>query len=191
METISIRRQGSYLYAKAYRRLVIGGEIAYLVLGAGLGALAAIIFDSAPIGAVVSSLILLNVAMIWALYSLLLWFFKRESRQVIEITNSGIVEIIDGRKRRFVPWAAVTQIEFNATVLAGASIRIRGHFIDITISNQDIVITEPLGIRETHTRLGQIGEIRDLFAEIRTLAPQASLSFNRLARRRYKDDGVS
>ena len=190
LEPISIRRQGSYYYTSGYRKLVGWGEVIYLVIGAGLGALAAVIFDSPPAGAIVASLILLNVALIWILYSVVLWYFKRESRQTLEITDTGIMEMADGRQRLFMPWTAVSQIEFNATLFAGASIRIKGRYSDITITNQDIVITRPMRIREMHAALGQLGPIRDLLKTIRSSAPDAVMKFNKLAQWRYKETEV-
>jgi hypothetical protein len=96
----------------------------------------------------------------------------------------GIRETYKGRERKFIPWEGVREIELNADLTGGANLRVRGNFSDIGVSNVDLVITRPLGLREMHRALGRSGEIFKLFSNLRTAAPHAEIKMNKLARRR-------
>ena len=186
MERLSVRRNGSYLYTRAYKKLVLLAEAAYTVLGVGLALIAANALDSWLAGALLLAAVLIIVGIIWLGYRAILWVFRRESRQSIDITDEGILEIVDGRERSFVPWAGVTEIELDATVLAGGTLRVRGSFSEIAISNMDLVITEEMTLREMNAAIGQLGPMRQLLAELKSRAPQAALKMNKLAKRRFK-----
>jgi hypothetical protein len=186
LERLSVRRNGSYLYTRAYKKLVLLAEAAYTVLGVGLALIAANALDSWLAGALLLAAVLIIVGIIWLGYRAILWVFRRESRQSIDITDEGILEIVDGRERSFVPWAGVTEIELDATVLAGGTLRVRGSFSEIAISNMDLVITEEMTLREMNAAIGQLGPMRQLLAELKSRAPQAALKMNKLAKRRFK-----
>ncbi|HEY6332906.1 MAG TPA: hypothetical protein VI756_26510, partial [Blastocatellia bacterium] len=119
-----------------------------------------------------------------------LWFFRRESRQSVDITHEGVLETVEGRQKSFIPWTGVTHIELNATVVAGATLRIKSNFSEISISNVDLVITETSTIRQMNNLLRQAGPMKDLAAEVMMRAPGASLKMNKLAARRYKERAV-
>jgi hypothetical protein len=186
LERLSVKRNGSYLYARAYAKLVLVAEAAYAALGAGLAIIAANALDSWLAGALLMAGLLIIVALIWIAYRAILWVFRRESRQSIDITDEGIFELLDGRERSFIPWGRVAEVELDATVLAGGTLRVRGNFSEIAISNMDLVIKEPMTLREMNAAMGQLGPMRQLLAELKARAPQATLKMNKLARRRYK-----
>ena len=186
MERLSVKRNGSYLYARAYAKLVLVAEAAYAALGAGLAIIAANALDSWLAGALLMAGLLIIVALIWIAYRAILWVFRRESRQSIDITDEGIFELLDRRERSFIPWGRVAEVELDATVLAGGTLRVRGNFSEIAISNMDLVIKEPMTLREMNAAMGQLGPMRQLLAELKARAPQATLKMNKLARRRYK-----
>jgi len=186
VERLSVQRQGSYLYTRACRKLVLAAEVVYVVLGATLALIAANALDTWLAGGLLLGAMLVIVGLIWLGYTTVLWVFKRESRQSITITPEGILELQDGRERSFIPWVGVSEIEVDATVLAGGTLRVRGNFSEIAISNMDLVIREEMSLREMHSAIGQLGPMRELLAELKSRAPQASLKMNRLARRRYK-----
>jgi hypothetical protein len=190
VESVLIQRRGSLFYARAYRKLVMWIEIAYALLGGGLALLAVNVFDTWIAGAVVFTLVLAAIGIIWLSYQGLLWILKREASQAVELTDLGIKETGAGRELSFIPWGGVTQIELDATLIGGASLRVKGNFCEITISNQDLVITHPMKIREMNTALGQLSTLRGLLKDVREMAPQATVKMNRLAVRRYKESGV-
>jgi hypothetical protein len=190
LKNVTINRRGSLIYASSYRRLVIGAEIVYTLLGAGLSVLAMAVFGTLIAGVILFSLVLLFVLLIAFAYRGVLWFFRREARQSIEITDEGILELFDERQRSFIPWEGVVEIELDATVVAGATLRVKSNFSEISISNLDLVITAPRGIREMNALLGQAGPMKELLAEVRKRAPNATLNMNRLAERRFKESVV-
>ncbi|HKV39305.1 MAG TPA: hypothetical protein VJX67_08835 [Blastocatellia bacterium] len=190
MESVSIQRSGSLIYARAYKRLVLWIELAYVLLGAGLAILATSVLNTWIAGVVVFGLVLVAVALIWLSYQALLWVLKREARRTVEVSGLGIKETAQGRELAFIPWNGVTQIELDATLIGGASLRVKGSFCEIAISNQDLVITRPMKIREMNAALGQLGSVRNLLTAVREEAPQAAVRMNRLAVRRYKESGV-
>ena len=183
MKRLSIQRQGSYLYASGYRKLVIWAEVVYIVLGAGLAVLASVLLDSILAGAGVFALALGIVACVWLGYQAILWFFKRESTESVEISDAGIVETRRGREHTFIPWDGVMEIEVDATVVAGGSLTVKGNFSRITLSNMDMVITQPAPIRQMHAALEQGRPMREMLAELSRRAPHARIRMNRLARR--------
>ena len=186
LERLLVKRNGSYLYTRAYRNLVLVAEAVYVALGAALAVLAANALDSWLAGALLLAGLFIVVALIWVGYKAILWVFKRESRQSIDISEEGILELLDGRERSFIPWGGVTQIELDATVLAGGTLRVKGNFSEIAISNMDLVIKEEMSLREMNAAIGQAGPMRELLAELKSRAPQAALKMNKLAKRRYK-----
>jgi hypothetical protein len=186
LERLLVKRNGSYLYTRAYRKLVLVAEAVYAALGAALAVLAANALDSWLAGALLLAGLFIVVALIWVGYKAILWVFKRESRQSIDISEEGILELLDGRERSFIPWGGVTQIELDATVLAGGTLRVKGNFSEIAISNMDLVINEEMSLREMNAAIGQAGPMRELLAELKSRAPQAALKMNKLAKRRYK-----
>jgi hypothetical protein len=184
LERLTIQRRASYLYARAYFKLVVALTIVYAALGTALGILSELTIGSVLAGVLIISLCVVPIVTLWAVYLVILWVFKRESRNAVEIGAEGIREMRNGREHAFIPWAGVKEIELAATIIAGAGLRIKGAFSEITISNIDLVITEPLSIREMHRALGKTREIGNLFAELKAAAPHAELRMNRLARRR-------
>ena len=184
MKRITIQRRASYLYARAYLKLVVALTIVYMAVVIALAFISELAIDSWLEGFLVVSLGVAPIITIWLVYLLILWVFKLESRTAVEISAEGIREMRNSRERAFIPWAGVADIELVATVIEGASLRVIGAFSEITISNIDLVLTEPLSIREMHRALGKTGEIRNLFAELKAAAPHASVRMNELARRR-------
>jgi hypothetical protein len=187
MKGRSIQRRGSYLYTAAYRKLVFWAELIYIALGLGLAILAWEIFDSLLAGAILFAVVLAFVSVMWLLYLGILWFFKRESTQSVEITDEGIMEKRAGREHSFIPWTGVLEIELNATVLAGGSLRVKGTFSTISISNVDLAITGAMRVREMPAAVAQTRPMRELLSELVDRAPSARLRMNRLARRRMKE----
>jgi hypothetical protein len=184
MQKISVQRRGSFLYARAYMGMAAGLTIVYLLIGTILALVAANTFDRATVGIGVFLLVLSFVGALWLFYLAILWLFRKESSQTVEITAEGVREMRDGREFAFIPWDGVMELELAATVVAGASLRIKGNFSEISISNVDLVITREMGLRELHRALGRTYELRELFKELVSLAPHASFRMNRLARRR-------
>jgi len=87
LEHISIKRQGSYLYARSFRVVVI---LLTLIYG-GLGAVLAIITES-DLDDVLAEIIFpilafIPVLMMWTVYAGVLWAFKREARSTITIPS--------------------------------------------------------------------------------------------------------
>lgn len=184
MEHISIKRQGSYLYARSFRVVVI---LLTLIYG-GLGAVLAIITES-DLDDVLAEIIFpilafIPVLMMWTVYAGVLWAFKREARSTIEFTEEGIRETRNGREHRFIPWAGVREIELAADLFGGMSLKAKGAFSEIAISNVDLEITHSMSIAKMHRALSRATEISKLFRQLRSNAPQASLRMNKLAKRR-------
>ena len=184
MEHILIRRQGSYLYARSFGVVVI---LLTLIYG-GLGAVLAIVTES-DLDDVLDQIIFpilafIPVLMMWLGYAGLLWAFKREARSAIELTEEGIRETRAGREQQFIPWAGVREIEVDADLFGGMSLKAKGAFSEISISNVDLEITHSMSITRMHRALSKANEIRKLLGELRRNAPQASLRMNKLAKKR-------
>lgn len=158
--------------------------LVYATLGAALGVVGELTIDVTLAVILILSLGVAPVVTLWFVYLLILWIFKRESRNAVEIGADGIRDMRNGRERAFIPWAGVNEIELAATIVAGASLRVKGAFSEITISNVDMVITRPMSIREMHRAFGGTREMRNLFAALKAAAPHAGLKMNKLARRR-------
>jgi hypothetical protein len=166
--------------------LVAVVALIYIALGAALAISAAIILDALILSIVIFFCSLAAVATMWILYTGILWFFKRESFQAVEISDEGIREMRSGRERAFIPWAGVRAIEMDATIVAGGTLRVKGDFSEIVISNVDLAIKQPMSIKDMHASLGQIRPMLDILRVLRKSAPQAQLQMNHLARRRLK-----
>ena len=184
MEHILIKRQGSYLYARSFGVVVI---LLTLIYG-GLGAVLAIVTES-DLDDVLDQIIFpilafIPVLMMWLGYAGLLWAFKREARSAIELTEEGIRETRAGREQQFIPWAGVREIEVDADLFGGMSLKAKGAFSEISISNVDLEITQPMSITRMHRALSKANEIRKLLGELRSNSPQASLRMNKLAKKR-------
>lgn len=188
MEQVLIQRRGSYYYAKAYQRLVVVMTVLYGVAGSVIAYAGVALLDSWIAGLVAVGFVLLTIATLWAGYLAILWVFAREGRQSVEVSEEGIRESRAGREHQFIPWAGVKEIEIAATIVAGASLRVKGSFSEISISNVDLAITRQLPIREMHRALRQTSRMRELFFEILSAAPDASVTMNRLARIRMKKE---
>jgi hypothetical protein len=81
----------------------------------------------------------------------------------------------------------VLEIELAADLFGGMSLKAKGAFSEIAISNVDLEITHPMSITKMHRALSRAKEISKLFRQLRTSAPQASLRMNKLARRRLTE----
>jgi hypothetical protein len=184
LEHILIKRQGSYLYARSFGIVVL---LLTLIYG-GLGAALAIITES-DLEDVLEEIIFpilafLPVLMMWLGYAGMLWAFKREANHTIELSEEGIRETRAGREHRFIPWTGVREIEMAADLFGGMSLKAKGAFSEIAISNVDLEITHPMSITKMHRALSRANEISKLFGKLRATAPQASLRMNKLAERR-------
>jgi hypothetical protein len=158
------------------------------VVYGGLGAVLAIITES-DLEDVLEEIIFpilafLPVLTMWLAYAGMLWAFKREAGHTIELSDEGIRETRGGREHRFIPWAGVREIEMAADLFGGMSLKAKGAFSEIAISNVDLEITHPMSIAKMHRALSRTSEISKLFAKLRNIAPQAELRMNKLARKR-------
>jgi hypothetical protein len=187
MERVLIQREGSLFYAQAYRRLVAIASLIYLIVGSAVSIIGANRIESPIAGAALIGLVIAQILTVWLVYAIVLWVFKREARQSVEITGEGIRETRNGREYVFLPWSGVKQIEIAATIVAGASLRVKGNFSEISISNVDLVITRRQHITEMHRALGDSTRMQRLLEMLKTAAPHAALEMNRLARRRMKN----
>ena len=124
------------------------------------------------------------VAAMWLAYVTLLRVFAREARQTIEVGGEGVREVRDGREYAFIPWDGVNELELAATIVAGATLRVKGKFSEISISNVDLTLTRPMSLREMHKAVGQTSQMRELLESVKGAAARAPLRMNRLARRR-------
>jgi len=186
VEHIEIKRQGSYLYARSFAIVVFLLTVIY----GGLGAVLAIITES-DLDDVLDEIIypilaFLPVLMMWLGYAGMLWAFKREAGHTIELSEQGIRETRAGREHRFIPWAGIKEIEMAADLFGGMSLKAKGAFSEIAISNVDLEITSPMSIAKMHRALSGASKISALFGKLRTTAPQAALRMNKLAERRMK-----
>jgi hypothetical protein len=190
LEHILIKRQGSYLYARSFGIIVM---LLTLIYG-GLGAVLAIVTES-DLDDVLDQIIFpilafIPVLMMWLGYAGLLWAFKREARSAIEITQEGIRETRGNRELRFIPWAGVREIEMAADIFGGMSLKAKGAFSEIGISNVDLEITRPMSLAKMHRALSRASEMRKLFELLKTAAPQAVLRTNKLAKRRMNEYAI-
>ena len=186
MEHLLIKRQGSYLYARSFGIVVM---VLTLIYG-GLGAVLAILTES-DLEDVLEEIIFpilafIPVLMMWVGYAGVLWAFKREASHTIEVTEEGIRETRAGREHQFMPWAGVREIEMDADLFGGMSLKVKGAFSEVAISNVDLEITQPMNIARMHRALSRTSGISRLFATLKVSAPQASLRMNKLASRRLK-----
>jgi hypothetical protein len=187
LEETVIKRQGSYLYARSFAIVVMLLTVVY----GGLGAVLAILTES-DLEDVLDEIIFpilafLPVLMMWLGYAGMLWAFKREASYAIELRDDGIRETRAGREHRFIPWAGVREIEMDADLFGGISLKAKGAFSEISISNLDLEVTRPMNLAKMHRALSRADEITKLFGKLKAAAPQASLRMNKLARRRLKD----
>ena len=184
MEAVIVKRRGSYFYTRSYWVVVLLLTIIY----GGMGAVLAILTES-DLEDVLEEIIFpilafIPVLMMWLTYGLMLVAFKRDAKTAVEVSREGIRETYKGRERQFIPWAGVREIELDADWLGGATLRARGKFSEIAISNVDVAITRPMRLWEMHRALGQAGELVGLFLRMKEAAPQAELKMNDLARKR-------
>jgi hypothetical protein len=181
---MTIKRQGSYFYTRSYWQVVLLLTVIY----GGMGAVLAILTES-DLEDVLEEIIFpilafIPVLLMWLIYSLMLAAFKRDANTAVEVSREGIRETYRGRERQFIPWAGVREIELDADWLGGATLRARGNFSAIAISNVDLVITRPMRLWEMHRALGRTGEIVELFMRFKEAAPEAELKMNQLARKK-------
>jgi len=179
-----IKRQGSYLYARSFAIIVMLLTVVY----GGLGAVLAILTES-DLEDVLDEIIFpilafLPVLMMWLGYAGMLWAFKREAGYAIEIGEDGIRETRSGRDQRFIPWAGVHEIEMDADLFGGMSLKAKGAFSEISISNLDLEVTRPMNLAKMHRALSRADEITKLFGKLKAVAPQAAVRMNKLARKR-------
>jgi len=186
LEAVSIKRQGSYFYTRAYWQVVLFLTLLYGGMGAVLAILTESDLDDVLDQIIFPILAFIPVLMMWSFYGVMLWAFKREAETSIEVAAEGIRETYKGRERKFIPWEGVREIELNADLTGGANVRARGNFSAIAVSNVDLVISRPMGLREMHRALGRTGEIFKLFSNLRAAAPHAEVKMNKLASRRLK-----
>ncbi|HKP14169.1 MAG TPA: hypothetical protein VJZ91_18755 [Blastocatellia bacterium] len=184
MESVTIQRQGSYFYTRAYWQVVLLLTVVY----GGMGAVLAIVTES-DLEDVLEEIIFpilafIPVLLMWLTYALMLAAFKRDAKTAVEVSREGIRETYKGRERQFIPWAGMREIELDADWLGGATLRARGNFSAIAISNVDLVVTRPMRLWEMHRALGRTGEIVHLFVRMKEAAPQAESKMNNLARKK-------
>lgn len=184
MEKVTIKRQGSYFYTKAYWKVVLVLTIVYGGMGAALAIITESDLEDVLEVIIFPILAFIPVLMMWTVYFLLLWAFKREAAFGVELSSDGIRETYKARERRFIPWAGVREIELDADLLGGTSLRLKGNFSEIAISNIDLVITRRMSIIDMHRALGKMSEIRKLFAMVKAAAPHVTLKLNSVARRK-------
>lgn len=187
MEAVSIKRQGSYFYTRAYWQVVVFLTLVY----GGMGAVLAILTES-DLEDVLDQIIFpilafVPVLMMWSVYAAMLWAFKREADTAIEVSDDGIRETRKGRERLFIPWGGVREIELNADLIGGMSLKVKGAFSQIAISNVDLEITRPVSFAKMHQALTRASEMRKLFGKLKSAAPQAALRTNKLARKRLNE----
>ena len=187
MERTLIKRQGSYLYARSFAVIVFLLTVIY----GGMGAVLAILTES-DLEDVLDEIIFpilafIPVLMMWLGYAATLWAFKREASYTIEIGEDGIRETRGGREHRFIPWAGVREIEMAADLFGGMSLKAKGAFSEIAISNVDLEITRSMSFAKMHRALSRAGEMKKLFGKLKIAAPQAELRANKLAKRRLNE----
>jgi hypothetical protein len=184
LERTLIKRQGSYLYARSFAIIVMLLTVVY----GGLGAVLAILTES-DLEDVLDQIIFpilafVPVLMMWLGYAGMLWAFKREANYAIEIGEDGIRETRAGREHRFIPWAGVRELEMDADLFGGISLKAKGAFSEISISNLDLEVTRPMNLAKMHRALSRADEIKKLFDTLKAASPQAAVRMNKLAKRR-------
>jgi len=184
LESLTIKRQGSYFYTRSYWQVVLLLTVIYGGLGAVLAILTESDLDDVLEEIIFPILAFIPVLLMWLTYGLMLFAFKRDARTAVEVSPDGIRETASGRERQFIPWPGVREIELDADWLGGATLRARGNFSEIAISNVDLVVTRPMRLWEMHRALGHNGDIVSLFLRMKEAAPQAELKMNALARKR-------
>ncbi len=184
MQKVLIQRRGSLLYTRAYRKLAVVLTFIYLLIGAVLAVAAVYAFAHILAGVILFLVVGGFVAAMWLVYVTLLRVFAREARQTVEIGSEGVREMRDGREYAFIPWDGVNELELAATIVAGATLRVKGSFSEISISNVDLTLTRPMSLREMHRAVGQTSQMRELLDRVKGAAARAPLRMNKLARRR-------
>jgi hypothetical protein len=184
VEPLSIKRQGSYFFTRAYWQVVVFLTLVYGGMGAVLAILTESDLEDVLAQIIFPILAFVPVLMMWSVYAAMLWAFKREADTAIDIGDGGIRETCKGRERRFIPWEGVREIELNADLIGGMSLKVKGAFSEIAISNVDLEITRPMSFAKMHQALTRAGEMRKLFGKLKSAAPQAVLRTNKLAKRR-------
>ncbi|MFY9570095.1 MAG: hypothetical protein WAV20_01675 [Blastocatellia bacterium] len=187
MDRILIKRQGSYLYARSFGIVVMSLTVLYGGMGAALAIITESDLDDVLDEIIFPILALIPVLMMWLGYGAMLWAFKREASHTIELNEEGLRESRAGRERRFIPWARVREIEVAADLFGGMSLKVKGAFSEIAISNVDLEITNTMSIAKMHRALSRASAMSKLLGKLRTAAPQAELRMNKLARRRMGD----
>jgi hypothetical protein len=165
-------------------KFVAALTVLYAALGVGLAVISEVTIQSLPTGLLILGLTLAPVAALWSVYLIALRIFRLESRRTVELVAEGLRETRDGRELKFMPWAGVKEVELDATIGAGATLRVKGAFTEIVISNIDLVIDAPMTIRDMHRAMGGMGRMRTVFARLKASAPAAEFKMNDLARRR-------
>ena len=184
MEKVLIQRRGSLLYTRAYQKLAVVLSAIYLLIGAVLAVAAVYVFAHILAGVILFLVVGGFVTAMWLVYATLLRVFAREARQEVEIGGEGVREMRDGREYAFIPWDGVKELELAATIVAGATLRVKGSFSEISISNVDLTLTHPMSLREMHRAVGQTSQMRELLDSVKGAAARAPLRMNKLARRR-------
>lgn len=179
-----IKRQGSYLYARSFSVIVMLLTFVYGGLGAVLAILTESDLDDVLDQVIFPILAFLPVLLMWLGYAGMLWAFKREASHAIELGDDGIRETRSGREHRFIPWAGVREIEMDADLFGGMSLKAKSAFSEIAISNLDLEVTRPMNLAKMHRALSRADEIKTLLGKLKAAAPQATLSMNKLAQRR-------
>ena len=187
MERTEIKRQGSYLYARSFAIVVLLLTVVYGGLGAVLAILTESDLEDVLERIIFPILAFLPVLMMWLGYAGMLWAFKREASSTIELGDEGIRETRPGRDDRFIPWAGVREIEMTADLFGGMNLKVKGAFSEIAISNLDLEVTRPMNLAKMHRALSRADEIKKLFGKVKSAAPQATVSMNKLARRRLNE----
>lgn len=190
MERTEIKRQGSYLYARSFAVVVLLLTVVYGGLGAVLAILTESDLEDVLERIIFPILAFLPVLMMWLGYAGMLWAFKREASHSIEIGEDGIRETRGDREHRFIPWAGVQEIEMAADLFGGMNVKVKGAFSEIAISNLDLEVTRPMNLAKMHRALSRADEIKKLFGKLKSAAPQASVSMNKLARRRLSEPAL-
>ena len=184
MERTLIKRQGSYLYARAFAIVVILLTFVYGGLGAVLAILTESDLDDVLDQIIFPILAFLPVLMMWLGYAGMLWAFKREAGYAIELGDDGIRETRAGREHRFIPWTGVREIEMDADLFGGMSLKAKSAFSEIAISNLDLEVTRPMNLARMHRALRSADEIKKLLGKLKAAAPHATFSMNKLARKK-------
>lgn len=125
MDSVTIKRQGSYFYTRSYWQVVLLLTVIY----GGMGAVLAIVTES-DLDDVLEEIIFpilafIPVLLMWLTYALMLIAFKRDANTAVEVSGEGVRETFKDRERQFIPWAGVREIELDADWLGGATSTLR------------------------------------------------------------------